>query len=169
MAIEASPTSSPDPGGNANPGAERSGVHVQRGALVGYTPERMYALVADVERYPQWFDWCAGARVLHRDGPLLRAELQIRMVGVSARFSTENQEFAPERMRMRLIDGPFRSLDGEWTFAAVGETGCRVALDLHFEVSSGLLAGALTMGFKRVADRMVDDFCRAARREYGRG
>lgn len=169
MAIEASPTSSPDPGVNANPGADRSEVRVQRSALVGYLPARMYALVAEVERYPQWFDWCAGARVLSRQANVVQAELSIRMVGVSTRFSTENQEFAPERMSMRLIDGPFRSLNGEWTFEPVGAMGCRVGLDLRFEVSSGLLAGALALGFRRVADRMVDDFCRAARREYGRG
>lgn len=169
MAIEASPTSSPDPGTNANSGADRSEVRVQRSALVGYPPARMFALVADVERYPQWFDWCARARVLCREGSVRQAELTVRMVGVSANFSTENRECAPERMQMRLIDGPFRSLNGEWTFDPVGELGCRVGLDLRFEVSSGLLAGALSLGFRRVADRMVDDFCRAARLEYGRG
>ena len=51
----------------------------------------------------------------------------------------------------------------------MGDFGTRVGLDLSFEVNSSLVAGALSLGFRRLADRMVDDFCRAARTEFGRG
>lgn len=168
MASEASPTSSPDPGVGANPGGERSEVRVQRSALVAYAPERMYALVADFQRYPEWFDWCTGARVLAREGELVRAELQVRMAGISAKFSTENRELPPSRLEIALLEGPFRRLQGHWSFDPVGSAGTRVGLDLLFEVNSGLVAGALSLGFRRVADRMVEDFCRSARKVYGR-
>ena len=169
MAFEPSPPSSPDPGIGAKPVAERSEVRVQRQALVPYLPERMFGLVADCTRYPLWFDWCAGARVLERDGDRVRAELSVRVAGISVSFSTENIESAPSQIDLTLLQGPFRQLTGRWRFEPVGEFGTRVGLDLVFEVNSGLLAGALTLGFRRLADRMVDDFCKAARMEFGRG
>lgn len=161
--------SSPDAAFGAKSGAERSEVRVQRQALVPYPPERMFALVADFERYPNWFDWCTGARVLGREDGRVRAELNVRVAGISLAFSTENIEQPPGRIDIGLLSGPFRQLNGHWSFIAVGDSGTRVGLDLGFEVSSGLVAGALSIGFRRVADRMVDDFCRAARTEFGRG
>lgn len=134
-----------------------------------YAAERMFALVADFERYPRWFDWCAAARVLARDGSRVRAELAVRLAGIAVSFATENIESPPARIDISLLSGPFRQLSGHWSFQPVAETGTRVGLDLGFEVSSGLVAGALSLGFRRVADRMVDDFCRAARIEFGRG
>lgn len=169
MAFEPSPPSSPDPGIGAKPGAERSEVRVQRQALVPYLPERMFGLVADCTRYPLWFDWCAGARVLEREGNRVRAELSVRVAGISVSFSTENIELAPSQIDLTLLQGPFRQLTGRWRFEPIGEFGTRVGLDLVFEVNSGLVAGALTLGFRRLADRMVDDFCKAARMEFGRG
>lgn len=153
----------------AKPGAERSEVRVQRQALVPYVPARMFALVADCERYPRWFDWCTGARVLSREGDRVRAELSVRVAGLSLNFSTENVETPPGRIDLSLLQGPFRQLTGHWRFDPVGDFGTRVGLDLAFEVNSGLIAGALTLGFRRLADRMVDDFCRAARLEFAGG
>lgn len=168
MATEPSISSSRDPVMAAKPGAERSEVRVQRQALVPYVPARMFALVADFERYPKFFDWCSSAEVLAREGNCVSAELSVRAAGVSLNFATENLEFSPDRIELRLLRGPFRQLNGVWTFAPVGEVGTRVGLDLSFEVSSSLLAGALSIGFRRLADRMVDDFCQAARLEFGR-
>lgn len=164
-----SPPSSPAATFGAKPGAERSKVRVQRQALVAWPPERMFALVADFERYPRHFDWCTSARVLSREGARVRAELGVRVAGISVSFTTENIESPPGRIDMGLLSGPFRQLGGHWSFVPVGELGTRVALDLEFEVGSGLVAGALAIGFRRVADRMVDDFCRAARVEFANG
>jgi ribosome-associated toxin RatA of RatAB toxin-antitoxin module len=166
MASEPSPPSSPDPGIGAKPGAERSEVRVQRQALVPYVPARMFSLVTDCERYPKWFDWCTSGRVIAREGNRVRAELSVRVAGISLSFSTENVEMPPHQVDLSLLQGPFRQLAGRWRFDPVGEIGTRVGLDLVFEVNSGLVAGALTLGFRRLADRMVDDFCRAARMEF---
>ena len=169
MASEPSPPSSPDTGIGAKPGAERSEVRVQRQALVPYVPVRMFGLVADCTRYPLWFDWCSGARELWRDGNRVRAELSVRVAGISVSFATENVEAPPSQIDLSLLQGPFRQLTGRWRFDPVGDIGTRVGLDLVFEVNSGLVAGALTLGFRRLADRMVDDFCRAARMEFAGG
>ena len=68
---------------------------------------------------------------------------------------------------MLLVDGPFRTLEGEWSFLALGETGCKIALALDFDYSGRLTAPALRMGFRNLADRLVDDFSREANRVGG--
>lgn len=158
--FSSNPASSPEQG----PGAKPSEGRIQRSALVPQTPERMYALVSDVERYPEWFDWCSDGRVLSRDGDALTAELGVQVAGIRLSFATRNRGTPPSRIDLALASGPFRQLEGHWRFDALGDAGCRVSLDLGFEIGSQWVGGALAMGFRRIVDRMVEDFCQVARR-----
>lgn len=140
---------------------------VERSALVGYSPWQMFELVRDVASYPQFLSWCSAASVEKEEDDAQLAGLEIRLAGITRQFRTRNTLRPPHRIDMALVSGPFRELEGAWTFDPVGESGCRVGLVLAFEFSSRLLSGALERGFARVADRLVDDFCRRAEQVHG--
>lgn len=142
-------------------------IEIRRSALVGYTAEQMFDLVNDVEAYPRRFSWCAGADVQSHDEHALTARLDLRFAGMNHSFSTHNALHRPERIEMRLAGGPLRELEGTWTFTALGDRGCKVELDLRFDFTGNLLGRALGIGFRALADRMVDDFCAEAARAYG--
>ena len=143
-------------------------IQIRRHALVRYTPERMFDLVNDVEAYPTRFQWCAGAQVLQREGDAeLTARLDLRFAGLTQSFTTRNTLERPQRLHMHLVDGPLRALEGEWTFAPLGDDGCRIALALDFDYAGFLVGSAMRLGFQGLANRMVDDFCTAAAKVYG--
>lgn len=142
-------------------------IQIRRSALVMRTPAVMFDLVNDVEAYPRRFAWCSGAAVLERDEFSLVARLDLRLAGLNQSFTTRNTVLRPDRIHMLLVDGPFRTLEGEWSFLALGETGCKIALALDFDYSGRLTAPALRMGFRNLADRLVDDFSREANRVGG--
>lgn len=141
-------------------------MQIHRQALVGHTPQQMFDLVNEVEAYPRRFAWCLGANVSEHDGEHLVARLDLRFAGVTQHFSTRNTLDPPNSIRMQFVDGPFDWLHGVWTFTALGEKGCKVALDLDFEVSNRLAGLAFRIGLQKLADRMVDDFCSEAKRTY---
>jgi len=143
-------------------------IQIRRHALVRYTPAQMFDLVNDVEAYPTRFPWCAGAEIVAReDDSTLVARLDLRFAGLTQSFTTRNTTERPHRLHMHLVEGPLKSLEGEWTFTALGKDGCKIALALDFDYA-GLLAGsALRLGFQGLASRMVDDFSRAAAKAYG--
>lgn len=140
---------------------------IRRSALVRHTPEQMFDLVNAVAAYPSRFDWCSAAEVLNEHDGGLTARLDLRMAGITQSFTTRNATQRPGRIDMQFVDGPFKTLQGTWTFDALGDAGCKVALALDFEVSNPLLGAALKLGLKGLADRMVDDFCRVADRLDG--
>ncbi len=137
---------------------------IRRTALVEHSAARMFALVGDVRAYPERFDWCTGARMIEEEVDRIVARLDLRMAGFSTWFTTENRMAPPHHIDLRLVDGPFRRLTGRWEFHALDESACRVTLSLDFEPASRLLAPAFALGFQALADRMVDDFVRAADR-----
>ena len=136
--------------------------HIHREALVRHTPEQMFDLVNDVEAYPGRFAWCAGARVRERAEDHLVARLDLRFAGLTQHFVTRNELERPRRIGMRFVEGPFRSLAGEWLFTRLGDDGCKVGLTLDFEIANPLTGIALRIGFQKLADHMVDDFVAVA-------
>lgn len=142
-------------------------VQIRRSAIVGYSAIQMFDLVNDIEAYPRRFPWCAGAAVLARGEAELTARLDLRLAGMTQSLTTRNQLDPPHRIGVNLIEGPFRQLTGTWGFLALGDRGCKIALALDFDYAGGLLGPLMRTGFEILADRLVDDFCREAQREYG--
>ena len=141
--------------------------HIHRSALVPFSAQQMFDLVNEIEAYPRRFDWSDAAAVKERSDEGLVASLEVRVGGLRASFATRNVLTPPERIDMKLVDGPFRALTGAWTFRALGEIGCKVGLTLDFEMAGRFVGSALAIGFQGLADRMVDDFVREARVAYG--
>ena len=131
---------------------------IRRQAVVARPPERLFALVNDVERYPEMYPWCRAVDVLERGPETVSARLHVRASGVEFSFATRNTLEPPHRMRMTMIEGPLKRLDGEWTFSPFGDGGCRVDLLLDFEPKSRLFGLAASFAFQKRADRLVEDF-----------
>ena len=127
----------------------------------------MFDLVDEVEAYPQFLPWCSGAEVAHRDEQRTRATLHVDYHGVGQSFTTENSKEAPHTMYVRLVEGPFRILDGTWRFNALSEQACRIDFRLHYEFSSKLLEVLVGPVFSYIANSMVDAFVTRAEKLYG--
>lgn len=141
-------------------------IQIRRNAIVKHTAAQMYGLVNDVEAYPARFQWCADARVIERADDALTARLEVKVGGLTQAFTTRNTLEPTRRIAMQLVEGPFRSLAGTWSFTALGDSGCKIALALDFEYSGRMMAPVMRIGFEKLADRMVDEFCREAARVY---
>ena len=140
---------------------------VKRSALLPYTALRVFDLVADVEKYPQFLPWCSAATVLGRDGELVTAALALARGRVRARFTTRNRLVRGESLEMRLLEGPFNALEGRWDFLPIGEAGSRVELCMRFETQGTLTGMVLGPVFEGICNQLVDAFAQRARRVYG--
>lgn len=140
---------------------------VSRSALVTYSTAQMFALVDDVESYPEFLPWCAGTRVHHRDEGLVEATLELARGSIRKQFRTRNTSRPGERMDIALVSGSFRHLDGGWTFNRLGDLGCKITLDLEFEFKSRVVDKLFGSYFEEICNSLVDAFIRRADAVYG--
>jgi len=140
---------------------------IHRFALVTHSPDQMFDLVRDVARYPEFLPWVQAAEVHEQGESHQIATLDVRVAGLARRFTTRNTLVENRSLAMQLADGPFDELSGQWQFSPVGGEGTRISLDLSFAMPGSLLMLPFQRGFGRVADRMVDDFCRRAEAIHG--
>lgn len=131
----------------------------------------MFALVDDVEAYPQFLPWCKSATVWSRDGDEVRATVELAKGAIQKSFTTLNRLQRNKMIEMRLVEGPFHHLEGFWRFDSLGEgatDACKVTLDLEYEFSNALLAMTVGPVFNQVANKLVDAFCQRAEVVYGK-
>ena len=141
---------------------------ISKSALVPYSPAEMFALVEDIEAYPQFLPWCSKARMLERNADEVRATIALSKGGVDKAFTTCNRIQPGKMIEMRLVEGPFRHLEGFWRFAPLGSDGCKVSLDMEFEFASRMLDLVVGPVFSQVANSLVDSFQQRAVEVYGK-
>ncbi len=142
---------------------------ISRSAIVPYTPAQMYALVNDVPAYPEFLPWCSAARETRRDADQVEASIELAKGSVRKTFTTLNRLQPNKMIELRLVDGPFKRLEGFWRFDALDNgRASKVTLDLEFEFSNKLLAMAIGPVFTSVVNTLVDAFVARAREIYGR-
>ena len=135
--------------------------------LLPYTPEQLYALVADVERYPEFLPWCVGARIRERRPGVIIADLIIGFRVFRERFTSRVALDPPRRIDVTYSEGPFRYLNNHWIFEPA-PGGCRVDFYVDFEFKSRVLQLLIEALFSEAVRRMVAAFERRAAALYGR-
>ncbi len=137
-----------------------------------YRPDQLFALVGDVERYPQFVPWVTGLRTWNRrtreDGAVtLDAEAQVKFSIVRERFATRVRLDAQARtIEVSLISGPFRRLENRWSFKPEPE-GVELTFEIDFEFGSRFLQGLLAANFEKAVTRLVACFEDRAEDLYG--
>ena len=135
---------------------------VEKSVLVAHPPERMFELVDRVEDYPFFLPWCGGTTLKSRDAHSTVATIHIAYMGIRQSFTTENTKEASHLMRIRLQDGPFSKLEGEWRFLPLGGDACKIELRLEYTFSNRVLEVVLAPVFSHITNTFVDAFVRRA-------
>lgn len=140
---------------------------VNRSALVPYGARAMFALVDDVEAYPQFLPWCDHALVESREEGVVVATIGLHLGPLRKHFTTRNTLRRWESIDMELVGGPFRHLSGGWRFQELTDDGSRVSLELDFEFENRLTNRMVGPLFEQTANTLVDAFIRRAKELYG--
>ena len=140
---------------------------IDQSALLPYSAGQMFALVNDIEAYPEYMDGCIGAEILETTGNQVTARLDLGKVGLRYSFTTRNTLVEPESMTMALVEGPFRHFEATWTFRALNENACKVSLKMEFEFATGLVDAVMKRLFDTTSRNLVNAVCQRAHERYG--
>lgn len=139
---------------------------IQHSLEVPYHASEMYDLVNHIEKYSEFLPWCTESQIINQDEDCIEARLTLTGGGLSKSFTTSNRLQKNKLIEISLIDGPFKHLEGYWSFET-SPRGSRINLNLEFEFSTRLLALAFSPIFEKVANTLVQAFSERAKQVYG--
>jgi len=141
--------------------------NVQKSALIKYSAQQMFDLVDNIAAYPEFLPWCTGSEVMVREANMVEARVQIAKGGFKNAFATRNTNQVGERISMALLEGPFSSLEGVWSFLPLREDASKISLDLDFEMNGMMANLAFGAVFNQICNTMVSSFTERAKQVYG--
>lgn len=140
--------------------------------LVPFTAAQMYALVADVERYPQFLPLCTGLQITNREagpaGDAITARMSVGYKTITENFTTRVAlDPAAKRIDVAYVDGPFRRLDNRWLFVDQPDGGSLVDFFIVYDFKSPMLAVLVGGLFESAFRKFAEAFEMRARDVYG--
>ena len=139
----------------------------QETRLLPYRPEDLFALVTDIERYPEFLPWCAAVRILSGDETEMRAEMVVRYKALSERFISRVMAIAPAKVEVTQLEGPFSHLFNRWEFKPHPQ-GAEVDFTIEFAFRSSVLEKLMGYFFHSAFRKMVSAFEARAKEKYSR-
>ena len=133
---------------------------------VSYSPEIMFELVADVEKYPEFLPWCIASRVIEKENSKIIADLMIGFQIFREKFrSNVNLDKKNMKIEVSYEEGPFKFLRNQWEFNKFKD-GCEINFFLDFEFNNIVLQTLMERLFSEAVKKMVAAFEKRATHLY---
>lgn len=135
--------------------------------VVDYPRNEVFALINDIEKYPDFVPGCIGAKVLSKKNNEIIATLDVEKGGIRQSFTTKNTLLADTEIALSLVDGPFKTLQGSWFLKSISDSKTEVALILDVVFQGYFLDVAFGAIFKSIMHNMLQAFQKRAQEIYG--
>ena len=141
---------------------------------VDHSAAKMFDLVADVERYPEFVPLCRALKIRQRtpmpDGTEIGvADLTVSFKLVREAFTSRVTLDRPNlKILVEYLQGPFSNLENRWTFEPKSENACDVGFYLAYEFKNRMLAVLMGTMFDTAFQRFAAAFEKRADMIYGR-
>ena len=144
--------------------------------LIQHTPEQMFELVADIERYPDFLPWCAATRIRQKEtedgSEIVISDMVIGYKMFREKFTSKVVLKRPDRIDVAYFDGPFDHLNNHWVFQPAKRKNisgdlCTIDFYIDFRFKSGLFQTAIGAVFNKAVNRMILAFENRADELYG--
>lgn len=142
--------------------------HINKTALVPYNCSEMFDLVNNVNDYPKFLPWCKSVTLHSQTESEIVATIHMGGAGLEKSFTTKNIITPNKTIQMSLVNGPFDHLSGDWKFYQLGNEGCKISLNLEFEIKNRLLSMSLGPVFTKICTGLIDGFINRANEVYGK-
>lgn len=127
----------------------------------------MYQLVNQIDKYPQFLNWCSSADILNQTEQEITASVSINKNTFKQTFTTLNTLTPNVRIDMQLKDGPFKQLNGAWIFTSLNDNACKINLELEFSFALKLVDMVIAPVFTSISNTQLDAFIERAKQIYG--
>jgi len=134
--------------------------------VLPHTPQQLFDLVADIEKYPQFLPWCVATRIRERRGDTSISDMVIGFKMFRERFTTKVVCRKPTRIDVSYSEGPFKHLTNHWVFEPHGDGQCLIDFYVDFEFRSKILQATIGAVFNEAVQRMISAFEKRAAKLY---
>jgi coenzyme Q-binding protein COQ10 len=135
--------------------------------VLPYTPEQMFDLVAQVDRYPEFLPWCLASRITKREANVFYADLIIGYKMIREKFGSRVTALRPDHIHVEYLSGPMKYLSNHWRFIQNADGTTTIDFYVDFEFKNAVFQNLMGLFFEKAVRKMVEAFEKRAVELYG--
>ena len=139
---------------------------IKKEAIILKDIETVFDIVNRVNLYKNFVPYCTESKILSEDDKSMEAKLDFNLKGLSTSFTTRNEIKKNQSINMKLIDGPFKFLDGVWDFKSVdGKT--IIYLHINYEAENKIVEYTVGKSLEKITNYLVKAFIDESMKKNG--
>ncbi len=132
--------------------------YIKKEESINIDIETIFTLVNQVDKYSDFLPWCNGSKIISNENNIMIGEISVSKNLVKWTFTTENHYIDNEKIQLKLLDGPFKSLNGLWSFSRVNKNTTIVNFVLEYEFSNKIIELSIKPVFTSIMTSILDSF-----------
>tara|TARA_B100001769_G_C22084020_1_gene584242 strand:+ start:683 stop:1108 length:426 start_codon:yes stop_codon:yes gene_type:complete len=140
-------------------------MEIKKEAIIFEKKNKVFNIVNRVNLYKNFVPYCIDSKIISEQNNQMEAKLDFNVKGIKTSFTTKNLIKHNEFIEMKLVDGPFKYLDGKWVFKEVGDKTI-IKLSLKYEVKSKILDYAFGKSLEKISDILVKSFVAESKKRH---
>jgi ribosome-associated toxin RatA of RatAB toxin-antitoxin module len=141
---------------------------IKRNALVPYTAQQMFELINNIGQYPAFLPWCKAVKMLRQEDNTVEASVCVAKGPWQKTFTTRNTLQPHSCIQMKLLNGPFHYLEGQWHIEQSDVDSTAINFELSFELNNPLLSFTIGPLIHNVANTLIKAFIDRAHQVYAK-
>ena len=130
---------------------------IKKEAIILEDIEKVFNIVNRVDLYKNFVPYCVDSIIISEENNHMQARLDFNIKGLKTTFTTQNTIENNKIIQMKLVDGPFKYLDGEWKFTEIDDKTL-IELKINYEVQSKIIDYTISKSLEKIMDYLVKAF-----------
>lgn len=133
--------------------------------------EYVWRVLTDFDRYPRIFPKLRACQVLKREGDLVYIESFLKpqlFVNQQCQHTINDLKNKPDSLKWRLVDGTFKSVEGEWTLKASDDNECLIRYTLEVDPGPAIPRAVANLALKMTQKEIVANIKDVVEKDYAR-
>ena len=130
---------------------------IKKEAIILKDVETVFNIVNRVELYKNFVPYCVKSEIILEENNFMEAKLEFNLKGLITSFTTRNETCENEYINMKLIDGPFKYLDGKWEFKSIDKKTI-IYLIINYEADSKIVEYTVGKSLEKITNYLLKAF-----------
>ena len=130
---------------------------IKKEAIILKDLKTVFNIVNRVDLYKNFVPYCVESKIIFEQNDEMEARIDFNLKGLATSFTTRNKINNNESIDMKLVEGPFKKLDGKWEFKEI-DNKTLVFLTINYEAESKIVEYTVTKSLEKITNYLVNAF-----------
>ena len=133
-------------------------VSFKKNKIISHPVKKIYNLVADVKKYPDFLPWCRNITIKEKTKKYIITEVKVGFQNINESYLCKVLLYPQKRITLNYISGPFEYLEIDWKFKKITKNKTDVNFFCNFKFKSIFLRLSTSFFLENAVEKMVDAF-----------